>query len=358
MLSYDVTEHGKSLQARLRETPEPKGSEVVMRITHCGVCHSDVHLWHGFFDLGAGRKAYLKDRGLAPPLTLGHEPLGVVEAVGPDVKDVRAGDKRVVYPWIGCGTCWACDEGLSTLCAAPRNIGIALPGAFATHLLVPDSRYLVDASGIDDAFAATLACSGTTCYSAIAKISPQLRAADWVAVLGCGGLGLLAIAMLKGMGYDKIVACDVEDGKLEAARAQGAARVVRSDRPDAQQALAEATAGRLAAAIDFVGMPSTFDLPYAVLRKGGTYVLVGLHGGELALPLPPIAQRSIAIIGSFVGTLADLHGVVELARSGKLQAPPIAMKPPGELGDILRALDERRAMGRTVLDFSSVQARI
>lgn len=73
--------------------------------------------------------------------------------------------------------------------------------------------------------------------------------------------------------------------------------------------------------------------------------------------MPPISQRSIAIIGSFVGTLADLHGVVELARGGKLQAPPITMKPPGELGDILQALDERRAIGRTVLDFTRVQER-
>ncbi|MCY1214718.1 L-threonine 3-dehydrogenase [compost metagenome] len=117
MLSYDVTEHGKPLQARLRETPAPKGSEVVVRITHCGVCHSDVHLWHGYFDLGAGRRAYLKDRGLVPPLTLGHEPLGVVEAIGPDVKDVRVGDKRVVYPWIGCGACRACDEGFAATSA-------------------------------------------------------------------------------------------------------------------------------------------------------------------------------------------------------------------------------------------------
>ncbi|MEN2384033.1 alcohol dehydrogenase [Comamonas sp. A7-5] len=355
MLSYDVTEHGKPLQARLRETPKPTGTEVVVRITHSGVCHSDVHLWHGYFDLGGGKKAYLKDRGLSPPLTLGHEPLGIVEAVGPEVRGVAIGDKRVVYPWIGCDKCWACDEGLSTLCATPRNVGIAMPGAFATHLLVPDPKYLVDVSGIDDAFAATLACSGVTCYSAIAKAVPQMRAEDSIAVIGCGGLGLLAISMMKGMGFQNIVACDIDDRKLEAARGQGAARTVRSDAPEARKALNEATEGRLAAAVDFVGMAPTFNLAYSVLRKGGTYVLVGLHGGEIALPMPPIAQRSIAIVGSFVGTLGDMNGVVELAKAGKLQAPPINIKAPAEISSILEDLDQHRGIGRTVLDFSRIQ---
>lgn len=352
MLSYEVTEHGKPLQVILRETPKPTGSEVVIRVTHSGVCHSDVHLWHGYFDLGGGKRAYLKDRGLYPPLTLGHEPLGIVEAIGPDARGVRVGDKRVVYPWIGCGKCWACDEGLSTLCAAPRNVGIAMPGAFATHLLVPDPKYLVETSGIDDAFAATLACSGVTCYSAISKVAPQMRKGDWIAVIGCGGLGLMAISMLKGMGFENIVACDIDDAKLEAAKAQGAARVVRSDQADARKALIAASEERLAAAIDFVGMPQTFSLPYAVMRKGGTYVLVGLHGGEIVLPLPPIAQRSIAIVGSFVGTLDDLHGVVKLAKDGKLQVPPITLREPAEVSDVLNDLDQHRALGRTVLDFT------
>ena len=104
-------------------------------------------------------------------------------------------------------------------------------------------------------------------------------------------------------------------------------------------------------------MPATFNLPYPVLRKGGTYVLVGLHGGEIALPMPPVAQRSIAIVGSFVGTLSDLHGVVELAKAGKLQAPPITIKEPGEISDILEDLEQHRGVGRTVLDFTHTQER-
>lgn len=356
MLSYEVVEHGKSLQARLRETPKARGTEVVVRITHSGVCHSDVHLWHGYFDLGGGKKSFLRDRGLVPPLTMGHEPLGLVHDVGPDVRGVSIGERRLVYPWIGCGTCWACDAGLSTLCPAPRNIGVASPGAFATHLLVPHPRFLVDPTGIEDAFAATLACSGVTSYSAIAKIRPAVREGDWVAVIGCGGLGLLAISMLSALGYSRVVACDVDDDKLVAARCQGAAQAVRGDHAGAADTLAKVTGGRLAAAIDFVGMTPTFLLPHGVLRKGGIYVLIGLHGGEVTLPLPPIAQRSISIVGSFVGTLEDLQGVVKLAQSGKLRPPPISLEAPDKLSKVLQDLDQQRVVGRIVLDMTKALA--
>ncbi len=354
MLSYDVTEYGKPLQVRLRENPVPQGRQVLLRITHAGVCHSDVHLWKGYFDLGGGKKAYLKDRGLTPPLTLGHEPLGVVTAVGADAQNVKVGDKRLVYPWIGCGTCWACDAGLSTLCATQKNIGITTPGAFATHLLVPDAKYLVDVSGLDDAFAATLACAGVTSYAAIAKARPYLREEDWICVIGCGGLGLLTISILKGLGYQKIIACDIDDQKLDAAIALGAAKTVRSDQADAQAQLDNASGGRLAAAIDYVGMTPTFSLPYPVLRKGGVYVLCGLHGGDVNLSLPPIAQRSISVVGSFVGTLDDLIAVVELAKAGKVEPLPISLRSPEDLSDILNDLDKSRGVGRTVLDFSRV----
>lgn len=351
MLGYDVIEHGKPLQARLRETPVPKGREVVLRVTHAGLCHTDIHLWNGYFDLGGGKKALLSDRGVRPPLTMGHEPLGVVVAVGEDVTEVSPGDKRLVFPWIGCGDCPACRAERSDVCPAQRNIGIATPGAFATHLLVPDARYLVDADGVDDAFAATLACSGVTSYSAVAKL-PAIGPADWVAVIGCGGVGMTAISILRARGVQHIVACDVSDDKLAAATALGALRTLRSDQPDASQQLAAMTGGMLAGAIDFVGMPATFHVAFGALRKGGSYVLCGLHGGEVAIPMPPIAQRSISIIGTFVGTLADLKATVALARDGKLAPLPIHTRAGSEINEALDDLHHGRVVGRTVLAFT------
>ena len=355
MLGYDVVEHGKPLQARLRETPVPRGREVLLRVTHAGLCHSDIHLWKGYYDLGGGRRASLRDRGLLPPLTLGHESLGIVVAAGEEVTEVKAGERRLVFPWVACGACWACDRGRTDLCAKQRNIGVALPGGFATHVLVPDARYLLDVEGIDDAFAATLACSGVSSYSAVNKL-PALETTDYVAVIGCGGVGLTAISILRARGIERIVACDLAEDKLEAALALGATRTLRTDCKDPVAALTGLADGMLGGVLDFVGIPSTLDLAYRTLRKGGTYVLCGLHGGEAALPLPPMVQKSLSLVGSFVGTLSELEATVSLAKAGKLAALPIRTCAAAEINTALNELDEGHVLGRTVLDFTGVAA--
>jgi len=158
MISYDVIEHGRPLQKVLKETPKPKGSEVLVRVTRSGVCHSDLHIWDGYFDLGGGKKFFVKDRGCIPPFTMGHEPFGVVEALGPRAKGAKIGQKRIVYPWIGCGKCAVCRDGQDNYCLNQKFMGVYTRGAYGTHITVPDAKYLVDASGVDEAFAATLAC--------------------------------------------------------------------------------------------------------------------------------------------------------------------------------------------------------
>src|SRR6185369_15220525 len=200
MISYQVMEHGKPLQKVMQETPKPQGTEVLVRITRSGVCHSDLHIWDGYFDLGGGKKFFVKDRGCIPPFTLGHEPFGIVEAVGPKAKGVKVGQKRIVFPWIGCGKCAVCKAELDNYCVSgSRFLGVNRAGAYASHVLVPHPKYLVDSAGVDDAFAATLACSALTTYSAAAKL-PELGPKDWVAVIGCGGLGLVAISVLRARG--------------------------------------------------------------------------------------------------------------------------------------------------------------
>jgi D-arabinose 1-dehydrogenase-like Zn-dependent alcohol dehydrogenase len=350
LISYDVIEHGKPLQRAVKETPTPKGTEVLVRVTRCGVCHSDLHIWDGYFDLGGGKRFYVKDRGCVPPFTLGHEPFGVVEALGPDAKGVAVGAKRIVFPWIGCGECAVCRAGQENYCLSQRFVGVFRPGAYASHLLVPDPKYLLDAEGIDDSFAATLACSGVTTYSAIRKL-PQLTERDWVVVLGCGGLGLIALSVLRALGIERVIACDIDEAKFAAARAAGARETVSPRDPQAGLAQIQKIAGgAVAGALDFVGMPATASFGIASLAKGGRYILCGLFGGEITLSLPPIAQRAIGIVGSYVGNLHELREVVELAKRGKLKATPVETRPLREANRTLEELKAGKIVGRVVLD--------
>jgi D-arabinose 1-dehydrogenase-like Zn-dependent alcohol dehydrogenase len=351
MISYQFMEHGKPLQKVFNETPKPKGGEVLVRITRSGVCHSDLHIWDGYFDWGGGKRFYVKERGCVPPFTVGHEPFGVVEALGPKAKGVKVGQRRLVFPWIGCGRCAECKAGRDNYCiSGSRFLGVNVQGAYATHVLVPDAKYLIDTSGIEDGFAATLACSGLTTYSAAAKL-PELGPKDRVAVLGCGGLGLIGISVLRARGIKEIVACDIDDSKLAAATKLGAKKTVNTRAPDAGASLQG-----IAAAIDFVGSPATAALGIAALRKGGRYIICGLYGGELQHPLPPIAQRAISIVGSYVGNVQELKEVVALAKKKKLKATPVETRPADQANNALEDLKAGKVVGRVVLDFEGVSA--
>ena len=326
MISYQFMEHGKPLQKVLQETPKPKGTEVLVRITRSGVCHSDLHIWDGYFDWGNGKRFYVKDRGCVPPFTLGHEPFGIVEDFGSSAsridKKLKKGQRRIVYPWIGCGKCAVCKAGQDNYCVSGSQfLGVNRAGAYSSHLLIPHPRYLVDSAGVEDGFAATLACSGLTTYSAVSKL-PELGPKDWVAVLGCGGLGLICVSVLRAKGVKNIIACDIDPSKLDAAKKLGAKLVLDTRTPDAAQKLQALAMGNLAGAVDLVGMPATAALGLAALRKGGRYILVGLFGGELAYPMPPLAQRGIGIIGSYVGNLQELKEVVALAKNEKRNPKP------------------------------------
>jgi len=349
MLSYDVIEWGKPLQKRERETPKPEGTEVLLKLKYCGVCHSDVHIRDGYFDMGGGKRFHMSERGMQPPLTLGHEPYGTVIAAGSQARDVPIGQDRLVCPWIGCGTCARCREGQDNHCMTPRWVGVQRAGGYADHLLIPHPRYLVDASGIDPVWAATLACSGLTTYSAVSALAPIPRD-EWVAVLGAGGLGLMTIGMLRALGHERIVAVDIDPSKFAAAREEGAAAALNGKDPEVAKKLLEIAGGPLYGAIDLVNNTGTATLAMAALRKGGRLILVGLYGGEIPLSLVAVVQRALTIRGSNVGTVAELKQVVELARAGKLKPIPIEKRP---LSEVSRTLDELKAgtiVGRVVAE--------
>ena len=231
-----------------------------------------------------------------------------------------------------------------------RTVGVVKPGAYSTHLLVPHPKYLVDASGVDESFAATLACSGVTAYSAASKLT-DLSARDAVAVIGCGGVGLATISVLRAIGVRNVIACDVDEAKLAAARNYGAKHTLDSRAPDAVQKLQALAKGSLGGVIDLVGMPATAALGIAALRKGGRYVLCGLFGGELVQPLPSFPLRALSIAGSYVGNLRELKAVVALAKKKKLKSIPLATRPASDVNAILEDLKAGKVLGRVVLSF-------
>ncbi|MDZ4343406.1 MAG: alcohol dehydrogenase [Candidatus Binatia bacterium] len=349
MLSYDVIEWGKALEKQQRETPKPKDTEVLLKLKYCGVCHSDAHIRDGYFDLGGGRRLPMSERGMSLPSTLGHEPFGTVIATGPDAENIPLGCDRVVYPWTGCSACVRCREELDNYCMAPSMIGIQRRGGYADHLIVPHPRYLIDASGIDPVWAATLSCSGLSSYSAVSKLQPIPRD-EWVAVMGVGGLGLSAIPVLRALGHEQIVAVDIDPVKLTEAAKAGAASTLNGRDTDAEQKLKQMTQGALYGAVDFVGSTDTAQLALGALRKGGKLILVGLFGGEIPLSVGSTILRALTIQGSHLGSIAELKAVVALARDGKLRPIPIQTRP---LSEVSRTLDELKAgtiVGRVVAE--------
>lgn len=350
MRAWAVVEAGKPLQEIELPTPEPTGRQVLLEVTHAGVCHSDLHIWEGEYDLGSRGKMRLTDRGVVLPLAMGHEIVGRVVKWGPEAEGagLKVGETRLVFPWVGCGTCARCQAEEDNMCLAPRSLGVYQNGGYATHVLVPEPRHLIDIGELDPALAATYACSGVTVYSAISKVMP-LPPDEPVVVVGAGGLGLNAISVLKALGHRRIVSVDVSAEKLEAARNAGASDTVQAGGEDTAQRIMQAAGGPVNAVIDLVNGTQTARFAFDALNKGGRLVQVGLFGGELSLPLPLMAMRALTVQGSYVGNPKELRELVGIAQSGRLPGIPITTQPLRTADEALNRLREGRVVGRIVL---------
>jgi len=349
MRSLQLTAFGEPLSWSEQPTPQPRGEEVLLETVACGVCHSDLHLWEGYYDVGGGRRQYVADRGVTLPLTMGHEVVGRVAAVGPDARGVQPGDVRLVFPWIACGECAHCADDRSNHCTLMRSLGVLSPGGYADHVLVPSARYLVDIGDLPPETACSYACAGLSAYSALKKALP-LGADDDLVLIGAGGLGLMALQMVRELTAARVTVIDVSEQKLRAAREFGDWTTIDSRATSALDAVMEATGGRgVAAVIDFVGTAETAGLGFSLLAKNGTLVLVGLFGGELTVPIPPIPLKNLTIRGSYTGSLTELRELVALARQGKLRPLPVTCHPIDEATQILERIRAGDVVGRAVL---------
>jgi len=297
MKSFQVTEFNAPLTEVDHPTPQPAGKQVLIKVKAAGVCHSDLHIWEGGYDLGHGRKPLsLRDRGVSLPRTMGHETVGEVVAFGPDVKaadkgDLKIGDVALVYPWLGCGTCETCLGDDENMCPKPNALGVYCDGGYADHMTVP----------------------GVTTYSALKKVEEHFNTP--IVIFGAGGLGLMALSLLKAMGGKGAIVVDIDARKREAAEAAGALATVDGKAPDALEQLAKKAGGPIRAVIDLVGNAATAQLGFDCLAKGGKLVMVGLFGGGAPWALPLIPIKAITIQGSYVGNLRETRELLDLVRS-------------------------------------------
>ncbi len=348
MRSYLVCQCGSPLQRHEGNAPTPQGTEVLMKVLAAGVCHSDLHIWDGYYEIGGGKQLNLVDRGIKLPLTMGHENVGEVIAVGPEAAGVKVGDIRLANPWIGCGECAACRRNEENLCVKPRFLGVFLQGGYSTHLVVPHTRHLFDIGGLNPQQAAPLACSGVTAYAALKKVQATL-ATDPVVVIGAGGVGMMGITLARMMGAQRVIAVDIDPVKREAALKAGATQAIDGGASEAVAQIQQATGGGSLATLDFVGSGQTVDLAIAAAIKGGSVVVVGLYGGAINLPTPYLPMRALTLRGSYVGSHSEMAELLALVNQKGLPPVPIATRPLDEVSTALADLRAGRVIGRVVL---------
>ncbi len=339
------------------ETPKPQGNQVLLKVKSEGICHSDLHLWEGGYDLGDGQFLKVTDRGVKYPVTPGHEIVGTIEELGDSVSGFTKGDEVLVFPWMGCGECPACKVGNENLCDTPKSMGLFQDGGYADYVLIPDFKYLAKLDGVDPDSATSLACSGLTAYNSVKKANEN--SPEFLVIVGAGGLGLMAIQIAKAITKAKIICIDNDDKKFDTAKKMGANFVVNTS---VTGSIASGTGSPIDkiisicngkgadSVIDFVNAPQTVKVGLGVLRKRGNLVLVGLFGGSFDLSLVTVPLKSITIQGAYTGNYNDMVELLDLARKGVINPVISKRYPLDEANTALEDLKARKIIGRAVIN--------
>ena len=346
MHRQSLVSYGQPLCETVVDCPTPHGSEVLVRVERCGVCHSDLHLQDGYFSLG-GDKRLDVTAGRTLPFTLGHEIAGVIDSTGKDAANATVGQHVAVYPWIGCGACPACRGGEENLCASPRHLGIGVDGGFASHVLVPHPRYLLDYAPLSPTFAGMLMCSGLTAYSALKRLTGRPERGP-VLLVGLGGVGMMGLAIARALFHTVPIVADIDAEKRKAALAAGAAQAYDPSDPQARKAIMTATGGVLAAC-DFVGSDKSLQFATGLLGRGGKVVVTGLLGGNFSIAAAMFGIKAMTIEGTLTGTLAETRELLDLVRAKNIAPIPTRDRPLAEAQAALDDLRAGRIVGRTVL---------
>jgi propanol-preferring alcohol dehydrogenase len=350
MKAARIVNVNEPLQIQEVQTPKPKGSQILIKVQSSGVCHSDVHVWEGYYEGIGGQPLKTTDRGVKYPLTPGHEIAGIVDSLGEQVEGFSKNEKVLLYPWIGEGMCPACRIGEENLCDKPRSLGIYNDGGYAEYVLVPNYKYLVKiGEDMDTDTSAPLSCAGLTAYGAVKNAS--LKPDDNVVIVGTGGLGLMSIQLVRAVTAARIIAIDIDDKKLQVAEKEGADIVVNSKKEDSIKVVMELTDNLgVDAVIDFVNATKSVEADMQILRRRAKLVLVGLFGGELRLSLVTMPTRAYKIIGSYTGSLQDMIELVSLANRGLVKPVVSNRFKLDQAGEGLQMLKDGKIVGRGVIN--------
>jgi alcohol dehydrogenase, propanol-preferring len=326
---------GQPLTLEEVRVPTPGAGEVLVRLRASGVCHTDLHTVDGEWPV-------------KPPLpfTPGHEGAGVVAAVGAHVTHLKEGD-AVGIAWLHdtCATCEYCVGGWETLCPRQRNSGYTVDGTFAQYALGTAAYVARLPAGADFNAIAPILCAGVTTYKGIRET--EVRAGEWLAVLGVGGLGHLAVQYARAMGLH-VAALDVAADKLALARALGAELVLDARAPDATKELIRVSGGGAHGVLVTAVAPAAFAQALRLVRRKGTVALIGLPPGTFPTPILEVVLKRITLRGSIVGTRKDLAEALQFAAEGRVRAH-IHTAPLAAINDLLAALRSGTVAGRAVV---------
>lgn len=331
-----VGQLGAALEVREVDLPTPGPVEALVKLETSGVCHTDLHAAQGDWPVKP-----------SPPFIPGHEGYGTVVAVGPGVEHLDVGDKvGNAWLWSACGRCEYCRTGWETLCEHQRNGGYGVDGSFGAYMLVDADYAPRIPDGADPLEVAPILCAGVTVYKGL-KVT-DTRPGQWVAISGVGGLGHVAVQYARAMGL-RVVAVDVDEGKLELARRLGAEVAVDARAADAVEQVQQATGGAHGVLVTAVN-PTAFSQAIGFARRGGTVVLVGLPPGEFGVPIFDVVLRGLTIRGSIVGTRQDMAEALDFYARG-LITPTVEAADLGQINEVFARMRRGDIDGRVVIDY-------
>lgn len=325
-----------SVDVKEMEIRAIQAGEALVEVSHCGVCHTDLHVKDGDF-------------GEVPGRVLGHEGIGTVIEVADGVTSLKIGD-RVSIAWFfeGCGVCDYCVSGKETYCRSVKNAGYSVDGAMAEKCIVTADYAVKVPEGLESAAASSITCAGVTTYKAV-KVS-NVKPGQWLAIYGVGGLGNLALQYAKEVFNAKVVAIDISDEKLALATELGADMVINVKNEDPEKVIQEKLGGAHAAVITAVSK-GAFNQAVNSVRAAGRVVAVGLPSDSMDLNIPKLVLDGIEVVGSLVGTREDLREAFQFAAEGKV-VPIVHNRPIEDVNDIMQEMIDGTINGRMVIDMS------